>query len=148
MRHLFTLLLVVIAPVATMAQTSACSEQGIRDAILNHTVKVADDAFFWSGAHDKPVIESAEKEEAAKKTEAEAPRKNPVADLHPQRIVVSNSGDMAYEYGRGEVSYDLPKTGKHVSFQAGYLRVWRAIDGECKVSAHMMRAIGSTHKSN
>lgn len=47
MRHLFILLLVLIVPVAVIAQGSACSEQKIRDAILNHDVKVADDAFFF-----------------------------------------------------------------------------------------------------
>ena len=148
MRHFFTVLLVLITPVATMAQTSACSEQGIQSAILNHNVKVADDAFFFSGSHDAPVIGKVEKEVDATKVEAEMPRKNPVAELRPQRIVSSESGDMAYEYGRGDVSFDLPKLGEHASFQVGYLRVWRRIDGECKVAALMVREIRSTHKSN
>ena len=148
MRHLFILLLVLIVPVAVIAQGSACSEQKIRDAILNHDVKVADDAFFFSGSHDAPVIEKAEKAADAKRIEAEVPRKNPVAELHPQRIVASRSGDMAYEYGRGDVSFDLPETSEHVSFQVGYLRVWRRTDGECKVAAHMMRDIRGTRKSD
>lgn len=148
MKHLFMLLPILMVPVAVMGQGSACSERGIRDAILNHEVKVADDAFFFSGSHDAPVIEKAEKEADAKRIEAEVPRKNPMVELRPQRIVASASGDMAYEYGRGNVGFDLPKTSKHVSFQVGYLRVWRRIDGECKVAAHMMREIRGTHNSD
>lgn len=100
-------------PVAAMV----CSEQTIRDAVQNHNIKVADDSFFWSGAFDKPLIGKAEREEGAKKLEVEAPRKNQVSAQHPQRIDVSKSGDMAYEYGTGELSFDDQKTGKHVAFR-------------------------------
>jgi hypothetical protein len=74
--------------------------------------------------------------------------KNRVFADHPQQIVVSQSGDMAYEYGTGEVGFDDRKTGKHIAFQTGYLRVWKSVDGQCKVAAFMIRPIESTWKSN
>ena len=142
------LLFVLVTPVVAMGQGPVCSEQTIRDAVQNKTMKSADDSYFWSGAYDKPLIGKVEREEGRKKLEVEEPRKNQAGSQHPQRIDVSKSGDMAYEYGTGELSYDDQKTGKHVAFQAGYLRVWKLVDGECKVAATLMKPIESTIKSN
>jgi hypothetical protein len=148
MKKICTLLLLLAAPIAVEAQGSACSERTIRDAVQNKMIKYTDDNFFWSGAYDKPMIGKVEQEEGRKKAEAEEPRKNEFSADHPQRVVVSKSGDMAYEYGGGEMSFDEQKTGKHVSFQVGYLRVWKSVDGQCKVAATMFKPIESTVKSN
>jgi ketosteroid isomerase-like protein len=144
----FALFFFLAAPITAMAQKPVCAEQTIRDAVQNGTIKYTDDNFFWSGGYDKPIIGKAKREEAKKKAEAEEPRKNEVSADHPQRIVVSQSGDMAYEYGSGEMSFDEQKTGKHVSFQLGYLRVWKSVDGQCKVAATMVKPVESTIKSN
>jgi hypothetical protein len=135
------------APPKPGPQGSACAEQTVRDAIQNHTFKYADDTFFWSGALDKPLIGKAAGEDASKKMGTEGPMRNTVAAEHPQRIVVSNSGDMAYEYGTGEVSFDDRKTGKHTAFQTGYLRVWKSVDGQCEAAASMIRPIEGSLKS-
>jgi hypothetical protein len=148
MKRICTLVFLLAVPTAVKAQGSACSEQTIRDAVQNKTMKYTDDNFFWSGAYDKPMIGNSEQAAGRKKAEAEEPRKNEVNADHPQRVVVSKSGDMAYEYGNGEMSYDEQKTGKHVLFQLGYLRVWKSVDGQCKVAATMVKPIESTIKSN
>jgi hypothetical protein len=148
MKRICTLIFLLTVPFAVKAQGSACSEQTIRDAVQNKMIKYTDDNFFWSGAYDKPMIGKAEQEEGRKKVEAEEPRKNQVDADRPQRVVVSKSGDMAYEYGGGETNFDEQKTGKHVSFQVGYLRVWKSVDGQCKVAATMVKPIESTIKSN
>jgi hypothetical protein len=148
MKRIYVLVFFLAVPIAVQAEGSACSEQAIRDAVQNRMIKYTDDNFFWSGAYDKPMIGKAEQQEGRKKVETEEPRKNEVNADHPQRVVVSKSGDMAYEYGGGEMSFDEQKTGKHVSFQVGYLRVWKSIDGQCKVAATMVKPIESTIKSN
>jgi hypothetical protein len=148
MKEICILVLLLAVPFTAKAQGSACSEQTIRHAVQNRMIKYTDDNFFWSGAFDKPLIGKDEQEEGRKKAEAEEPRNNEVNADHPQRVVVSKSGDMAYEYGGGELSYDEQKTGKHTSFQIGYLRVWKSVDGQCKVAATMVRPIESTIKSN
>jgi len=148
MRRICISLLLLTAPIAVKAQGSSCSEQTIRDAVQNGIFKYTDDNFFWSGAYDKPMIGKVKQEEGRKKVQAEEPRKNEVSADHPHRVVVSKSGDMAYEYGAGEMSFDEQKTGKHVSFQVGYLRVWKSVDGQCKVAATMVKPIESTIKSN
>jgi hypothetical protein len=146
MRHNYLFLVLLLVPSATMAQSSVCSEQKIREAAQKPGAKYSDDSFFWSGAFDKPLIGKAEQETGSKKQETAEPRKNEASADHPQRIVVANSGDMAYEYGSGNMSYDDVKTGKHVTFQTAYLRVWKSVDGECKVAAYMIRPIESSIK--
>ena len=148
MKGICALLLLLAAPIAVLAQGSACSEHMIRNAVQTGKIEYTDDSFFWSGAYDKPVIGKAEHAAAAKKAEAEEPRKNEVSADHPERVVVSKSGDMAYEYGGGAVSFDEQKTGKHVSFQIGYLRVWKTVDSQCKVAATIIRPVESTVPSN
>ena len=129
-----------------MAQAPVCSEQKIRDAAQKPSAKYSDDSFFWSGAFDKPLIGKAEHESEVTKAETTEPRKNETSADHPQRIVVANSGDMAYEYGSGNMSYEDQKTAKHVTFQTAYLRVWKSVDGECRVAAFMIRPIESSIK--
>jgi hypothetical protein len=148
MMRICALVFFLAAPIAVMAQGPACSEQTIRDAVQNKNIKYTDDSFFSSGGYDKPIIGKAEREKAKEKAEAEEPRTNEVDADHPQRVVVSKSGDMAYEYGAGEISFDDQKTGKHVSFQTGYLRVWTSVNGQCEVAATIVKPIDSTIKSN
>lgn len=139
-----TILLVLGAPAATMAQGHMCSEQAIRTAIRNGSTTATEDSFFWSGAFDKPLIGKAAQEAAGLKAKRDEPRKNSVSSLHPQKIEPSSSGDMAYEYGTGNLAYDEPETGKHTAFDLAYLRVWKASGGECKLAAEMYRPIEST----
>lgn len=148
MRKIFLSLIILAVPVVAMAQGPVCSEQAIRDAVKNHTYKPSDDEFFWSGHYEKPLIGKEQHERAAKRSQGEAPRKNQVFTEQPERIVVSGSGDMAYEYGTNQLSFDDPKTGKHVSADGAYLRVWKSVDDACKVAASMIRPIESTFKSN
>ena len=119
-----------------------CTEKAIREAIQKNTIKYTEDTFFWSGAFDKPLIGNAAAEAASKKV-GEV-RKHEVPVEQPQRIVVSSAGDMAYEYGTGSISFEERKTGKHISFQIGYVRVWKSADGECKAAASMFKPIEST----
>ncbi len=54
------------------------------------------------------------------------------------RLVISQSGDMAEEFGNFTLSFDQPdKT--HISFDGSYLRVWRKIGGEWLEDAYFAR---------
>ena len=138
------------APSATAnadAQGAACTEQKIRDAVQKESYAMTEDAFFWSGAYDEPLIGTAAQAAGDKKKETEEPRKNSVSAQHPQHVAVSGAGDMAYEYGKGELGFDDVKTGKHISFETGYLRVWKSAESGCKVAGWMVRPIESTIKT-
>jgi hypothetical protein len=125
------------------AQSGPCTEQFVKEQVSTgrrHTA-VADDAYFFSGALEKPVIGRAAADQAFKPVAAQ--RKNHTQEpLKPERIVAAPSGEMAYEYGTGNVSFDEVSSGKHIAFTAAYLRVWRSIDGSCKQAAFMAEPEG------
>jgi hypothetical protein len=111
------------------------------NAVKNNRDAVADDAYFFSGALEKPVIGRAAKNQVFKPVVAQ--RTNVKSEpLKPDRIVATSSGDMAYEYGTGGVSFDERSSGKHIAFTAAYLRVWSAVDGSCKEAALMAEPEG------
>jgi ketosteroid isomerase-like protein len=136
------LTLTLVSNIKAQTSSALCTEKGILDAVQNNAIKYSDDTFFWSGAFDKPLIGQAAAAEASKKVAEE--RNHEVVADHPGRIVVSTSGDMAYEYGTGSLSYEERKTRKHVSFEIGYLRVWKLVDGDCKAAASLFKPIEST----
>lgn len=136
MIRLFALFCVLLCLLAAPAVSQDCSESAIRASVENRTDKGTDDEFFWSGAFDKPLVGKAALEQAMPAVSAK--RKNWSQTSNPERVVVSKSGDMAYEYGTSSVSFDDPD-GKHVAFKAGYLRVWKSVEGQCRVGALMAR---------
>jgi ketosteroid isomerase-like protein len=132
----FALLCALLCLLAASAVSQDCSESKIRTSVENRTDKGADDEFFWSGAFDRPLVGKAALEQGMSAVGAK--RKNWSQTSNAERIVVSKSGDMAYEYGTSSVSFDDPD-GKHVAFQAGYLRVWKSVEGQCRIAAMMAR---------
>lgn len=125
------------------AQSGPCTEQFIKEQVAkNGSHAVADDAYFFSGALEKPVIGRAAADRAFKPVVAQRTNAQ-YQPLKPDRIVAAPSGEMAYEYGTGNVTFDEVSSGKHIAFTAAYLRVWRAIDGSCKEVALMAEPEGN-----
>jgi ketosteroid isomerase-like protein len=142
MKSAIALLLFAFSMGVAFAQNQTCSEQSIRtDGAEGKRPPITDDVFFYSGALEKPVVG---KDELAKTQDLPVfqRRKNEKGQSEVQKIVVSANGDMAYEYGEGSLAYDDTKTGKHESFGTAYLRVWRVVDGQCKVAAVMYQPEG------
>ena len=102
-------------------------------------IKFSDDRIFVSGAYPRAIIgkemtpENQQAEDGMKKE-----RQNFKAISRIQRVVVSAGGDMAYEFGFGDLSWDTPDK-KHISFENTYLRVWRKLQGEWKVEVLFAR---------
>jgi ketosteroid isomerase-like protein len=135
--------------ITAFAQKGPCTEQGIQKAIVVATKSdadfvanyVADDAYFFSGALEKPVVGKSNVQKAGEPVAAS--RKNEKWDAEkPDRIVVAPGGNMAYEYGTDHGSFDEKQTGKHQDFTAAYLRVWKNVGGSCKVVAEMAQPEG------
>jgi hypothetical protein len=135
MKHaaLVVFLVSICSSIPMLAQNGKCTESAIREAAAKDSTPKTSDSFFFSGALEKPVIGKSEREATGK--EVSAGRSNNKHPMTPQRIVVSTSGDMAYEYGTSQVSFDDKKTGKHKDFTAAYLRVWQVETGQCKEAA-------------
>jgi hypothetical protein len=128
---------------ARLRPAGPCTEQFVKERVsTNQRGARADDAYFFSGALEKPVIGRAAADQAFRPVAIQ--RRNMKSEpLKPDRIVAAPSEEMAYEYGTGEVSFDEVSSGKHVAFTAAYLRVWRAIDGSCKEAAFMAEPEGN-----
>jgi ketosteroid isomerase-like protein len=131
------LFLVVLFALPAAAQSGPCTAQFVKSVGAKQgSISMTDDAYFFSGALDKPVVGKAAADKAFAPVAAERKNENKAAPV-PDRIVAAPSGEMAYEYGTAKASYDERDTGKHVEFTAAYLRVWKAVDGSCKIAAEI-----------
>lgn len=131
----------VVFTSAAFAQTGPCSEHAIRQTRQSNVLAPRTaDMYFYSGALDKPVVGG--EQIAATGKQVASGRKNQKESLQPDKIVVAEDGQMAYEYGTGHVSYDDVKSGKHEAFSTAYLAVWKTDGGQCKVAATMAEPTG------
>lgn len=123
------------------AQTGPCTENAIKQGNL----PFADDAFSFMPPYGKPVTGTAATEEAAKKSFSD--RINRKFDWESDhRIVASPSADMAYEHGTMHVSYDDKSDGKHHTFDAAMLNVYKAKGAVCQQVAGTMHPLEDTVK--
>jgi hypothetical protein len=95
---------------------------------------------FWSGAYKRPIVgnEKGEPAEGGNSIPNRVPgsQKNKTEVI---RIVVADSGDLAYEYSKSTLEFDL-KSGEHQSAMTGLLRVWQKQNGDWRIAAFFARA--------
>ena len=97
------------------------------------------DRVFWSGAYKRPVMGTETSEPTG--GERSIPNRVPGSQkgkTEPIRIVVADSRDVAWEYSRETLEYDL-KSGQHVRIEDGVLRVWQKQNGEWKIAAAFLQ---------
>ena len=141
MRLSLVLLFSIVFSALTQAQTGPCTESAVKKGQL----PMADDAFSYMPPYGKPVTGTAATEEAAKKSFSDRiNRKFEWASDH--RIEASPSGDMAYEHGTMHVSYDDKSDGKHHTFDAVMLKVFKAKGAACQQVAMTMQPLEDTVK--
>jgi ketosteroid isomerase-like protein len=146
MRFAAAAVVVFLFVIQALSQTGPCNESAVKSLIDKHDLNtVADDSFYFSGALDQPVVGKAAIDNALKPV-AESRQNMKTTPLRPDRVVVAPSGDMAYEYGTEHISFDERASGKHRDFTAAYLRVWRAVDGQCKIAAIMSEREGKENR--
>lgn len=128
-RLLLALFMTAFSITAALAQSD---EQQIRNLIKTENdgggaPKVTDDAFYWPGIIDNPVVGKQNWE--AKSKELRQARPGTKFNRVPERLVVSESKDLAYEYGYQTTSWDKAEGGR-AETKGYYLRVWRKVNGE------------------
>ena len=122
---------------AAWAQSGPCTERAIREASAKPGGSpLADDLYYFSPAFTKPIVGKSEEIKAGQSIGSSRANESHEPS-RPERIVVAPSGDMAYEYGTHHMSFDDKQTGKHIDFTNAYLRVWKAVNGSCKLAANM-----------
>jgi len=147
---LTAVILIAFGSPFAIAQTDAngrSDEQLLRKLIREdnegkNVIKRTEDSIFVSGAFPHPMIGHAVEEAlGSRKDRSNESRKGEVV-----RLVISQSGDMAEEFGNFRLSFDQPDK-KHISFDGSYLRVWRKINGEWLEDAFFARPNESAEKS-
>jgi hypothetical protein len=108
------------------AGSNAVEEAAIRQIIAAHDQKGGGglegvpqlaDRVIWTGSAKRPMVGD-EKEEL--RSTSSVPNRVPghtTIKTEPIRIVVADSGDLAYEYGKVTTEFDL-KSGEHVRLEA------------------------------
>ncbi|MFY9558678.1 MAG: hypothetical protein WAQ52_00455 [Terriglobales bacterium] len=135
-QSVLSLLLIVASAVLMQAQAGPCTESLIKQG----KVPVAEDAFSYMPPYGKPVVGKSEIQ--ATNQEKFGERTNIKSSyVGEHRIVSSSSGDMAFEHGTLQVSYDDKGNGKHHEFKAVILNVYKAKDGVCQKVAGTMQPL-------
>ena len=143
-RLAFLILLLVCGCAGAMAQTAKTDEAVLRDLISRAdkepgVIKRSDDAIMISGAFPRPIVGREQWEKMRSNREGiTKPRLNEVQKTELVRLVISESKDMAYDFGNFTVDYDTADK-NHVNFNGSYLRVWRKIKGEWRSEAFFAR---------
>lgn len=136
MRHSLAPLLVLLSAVLTQAQSGPCTESAIKQG----RTTVAEDAFEYMPPYGKPVV--GEEAMQAANTHSFSDRTNIKSSwVGGRRIVPATSGEMAYEYGTVDVSYDSKGDGKHHEFKAVILNVFKAKGDVCQRVAGTMQPL-------
>lgn len=143
-KHLATFIsvafVVSLAMLARGAGKDATEEAAIRkqiaaydDSAQSGGVPHLADQIFWSSAFKRPVMGKEKGTPYANPTSA--PDRVPGSQklrTEPIKIVISDSRDLAYEYSKSNLQFDM-KSGQHINVETGQLRVWQKEGGEWKM---------------
>jgi hypothetical protein len=133
MRYI-TILMFMLASTMIVSAQGPCTEAAVKEG----KVQLADDAFSYMPPFGKPVSgNTAIHDTAEKKFAGRTNIKHSWEADH--RIVASASGDMAYEHGTMDMSYD--EGGKPHTFKAVMLNVYKAKGGVCESVAGTMQPL-------
>jgi len=133
MRTIFVLLFVFASTMFVYAQ-GACTEAAVKEGKL----PMAEDAFSYMPPYGKPITgKAAIQDTAGKKFAGRTNIKHTWES--DRKIVASASGDMAYEHGTMDVSYD--EDGKPHTFKAVMLNVYKAKGTVCERVAGTMQPL-------
>lgn len=133
MRYVAGLVFALTTTILACAQ-GPCTEAVVKEGKL----PMAEDAFSYMPPFGKPVTGKAAIQGTAQKKFGERTNMNHSWESD-RRIVASTSGDMAYEHGTMDVSYD--EKGKSHSFKAVMLNVYKAKGATCERVAGTMQPL-------
>jgi ketosteroid isomerase-like protein len=133
MRTTFVLLVVSTSTMFVYAQ-GACTEAAVKEGKL----PMAEDAFSYMPPYGKPITGSAAIQDTAGKKFAGRTSIKRTWESD-RKIVASASGDMAFEHGTMDVSYD--EDGKPHTFKAVMLNVYKAKGAACERVAGTMQPL-------
>jgi ketosteroid isomerase-like protein len=129
----------VVAVPLRSAGTNTAAEAAIRKIVAaendGKTAPEMADMIAWTGPMQRPVIGKERPVPAATAQIPLADRVSAKTVRTPTRIIVADSGDLAYEYETGVVTATL-KDGSTKTVEVAAIRVWQKDGGEWKLAAH------------
>lgn len=141
---IFSIALLLIATLV-MAQNSTAStdEQQIRSIIAqenngNFSAPATEDNIFVSGPFPRPIIGKKDAVSQQISDSLSKARKNYSFKKEVVRLVVAQSGDIAYEFGNGIIRYD-DVNNKNVTLNNSYVRTWKKVNGQWQVDITFAR---------
>ena len=142
-RHLLGIATVALVTAATGASAQEkCDATTIRTLGVSPVGPIASpDIYFNTRAGEPPAVGS-QQMEALRQAHASSRRNQKPYVFTPMQVVVTADASMAYDDGTAHVEYDETDTGKHVAFDITYLRVWKLVDGKCRLAASYSRPAG------
>ncbi len=129
------------------ADSNAAEEAVIRKIIGAHDQKGGGglegvpqlaDRVIWTGSAKRPMVGDEKEQLLGTSSVPDRLPGHTTIKTEPIRIVVADSRDLAYEYGKITTEFDL-NSGEHVKLEAGLLRVWQKQDGNWKEAAVFTR---------
>ena len=112
-----------------------CDEATVRRlAAVSVTELAAPDLYFNVVAGRAPVVGLAALDTLRMLHASERKNEQPHVFTILQ-VVSTKDGAMAYDDGSVHVEFDDSKTGKHVTYDLSYLRVWKVVAGKCVTAA-------------
>jgi ketosteroid isomerase-like protein len=149
-RHIVTVLTVGFLVITSSSSVRGAGSNAAEEAAIRKLIVAGDqggtepgphlpDVILWNAVYKRPTVGNEKREPFSGPTAVEnrVPGSQKVK-TEPIRIVIADSRDLAYEYSKGTVEFDL-KSGEHVSFDRGLLRVWQKQGGDWKVAAAFYR---------
>ena len=140
-RKALTRLSVCIALVAACDATSAraqarCDEATVRRLAAVPVTDLAAPDLYFNVVAGRPVVVGLASLDTLRKLH-ESERKNEQPHVFTiRKVEVAKDGSLAYDDGSVHVEFDDAATGKHVTYDLTYLRVWKVVAGKC-VQAEM-----------
>jgi ketosteroid isomerase-like protein len=128
------------APASRGQRAEKCNESTVRKKSLVPVTQVAADDIYANTMNSKGPLEGKAKVEELRKANLAERKNSKPTVFSPNKIVTSKAGDMAYDYGKAHVEYDLASTGQHIAYDVEYLRVWKVNGGVCQVEGIFSRA--------
>ena len=118
------LLLFCLVVGTTFAQSTNADEKAIRQMVdrenAGERLNTTDNAVFWSGAYDRPQVGKLSEADRKKMlAEFTKRRANNHQSRKIERLVIASSGDVAYEYGTFNISFDTVPDNKHIDHDGG-----------------------------
>src|SRR6476620_1180446 len=133
-RMLASIALLVIAATCVAGPAVAqarCDEASVRRlAAVSVTELASPNLYFNVQTGLPPVVGLAQLEDLRVKHANERKNEKPHVFTILQ-VDAAPDGSMAYDDGSVHVDFDDAKTGKHVSYDLSYLRVWKLVGGKC-----------------